>query len=711
MLPENKIGVFVYHKEKQAQEAINAGELKKIAQSFPQVQVVEDLYQDRRETSVSCLSKAFSEKGLFHAIIAGCHSSNNRNIFQQEWGETGLNQDQVTWINVLPEYSGVREEPEVLQERANLLLKQAIRHREIVESHPLEAIETVPRILVIGGDLTALLTAEEALNWGYEVLVLNMGSKTAQGGYHAGSKPGKDPDRWEHLSRQPGVRMVPNGRLVSLKGKAGSFEAIFQDGEDLEIRMPVGAIIVALPAQEDPIFSPYGLEPGRKILSLSQFESMLTSPAYREKLFPENHPTEVAFLVGLSSESSPGVVRRALTNARTIQELSDNQVYFLSGNMKVAGKGLERVYTLAREEGILFFRFDQGNPLFQETKQGMEISFQDEILGRPLTLQPDFIVVDEKLRPHPDLKEIAAVLGVPLDAAGFMTSDQVYALPVGTSRRGIYVVGGSRRPVTDDEDSLFEVQEALLSAVELIGKGSRDVEAPQVEIDRKKCTICLTCVRSCPHQALSFLYRRPQISALACRVCGVCAAECPMDAIQIKDYRDRTITAEVSTFFTQREYDTMAPQVVVFCCRNSADKTLQQALLYQEPLPVGFEFIQVPCAGKIDPDYILHALQEGADGVLIMACPIEGCQSFEGNKSALERFHFLKEVLKETGLEPDRLQFQTIAPGMGAQFLKICYQIEDHLRKLGVSPVRRGQGIRRIYEKFTFPVDSKTFII
>ncbi len=711
MLPENEIGVFVCHKEKQAQEVINTEELKKIAQSFPQVRVVEDLYQDQWETSASRLSREISEKGLSHLIIASCHSSNYQNTFHQELGKMGLSQDQVTLINVLPDYLGVQVEPEVVQERSALLLKQAIRHQQIAESHLLESLETVPRILVIGGDLTALLAAREALNLGYEVCILVSAKETALGGYHSGSNSERDPDQWKTISQQSGIRLIPNGRLISVSGKAGNFEAVIRDGEDQKSRLPVGSIIVALPAREDPLFGPYGLEPGRKILSLSQLEVMLASPAYKEKVLPESQLTEVVFLLGLSSESTPGVTLRALRNARTIQDLPDNQVYFFSGNMKVAEQGIERVYTQAREEGIIFFRFDQGHPRFQESTQGLEITFQDEILGRSLTLQPHLLVVDEGLKPHADLKALVEVLGVSLDAAGFMSPDQVYTLPVRTPRKGIFVVGGSRRPVSDNEDSLSEVQEALLLAAELIGQGIREVEAPRVEIDRKKCTICLTCVRSCPHQALSFLYRRPQISALACQVCGICAAECPMDAIQIKNFRDQTINAEVSTFFTERKYDTMAPQVVAFCCRNSAEKTVQQALLYKEPIPVGFEFVQVPCAGKIDPDYILHALQEGADGVLILACHIEGCQSFEGNKMALERVQFLKEAITETGLEADRIQFQCIAPGMVSQFLQICYQMEDRFRKLGISPVRRGLGIQRIYDKFTFPVDSKTFVV
>ena len=185
--------------------------------------------------------------------------------------------------------------------------------------------------------------------------------------------------------------------------------------------------------------------------------------------------------------------------------------------------------------------------------------------------------------------------------------------------------------------------------------------ASRVEVDRKKCTICLTCVRSCPHQALHFVYRRPQVSTLACQVCGVCAAECPMDAIQIKDFRDATLLKEISGNFSDRKYDSIVPQVVAFCCQNSAEKSLQQALLFREPFPVGFDFFKVPCAGKIDPDHVLQAFRAGADGVVLLACPIEGCKSFEGNKKAWERVQYLREVLSELGLEPERLQFETPA--------------------------------------------------
>ena len=512
------------------------------------------------------------------------------------------------------------------------------------------------------------------------------------------------------LTAQKGFRLVTEAKLLSLEGQAGRFTVRYLDGEDRVLEEAVGAVLIALAPEVQANFEAFGLKPSRRVLSLGQLETLLTSPEYREKLIPQGAPTEIVFLSGLTAESGPPVLARALGDARKIQGLGNTQVYFLSGNLKVAAEGLEREYTRAREEGVIFFRFTGQLPVVKATDADLQVEFFDEIIDRSLVLNPQVIVVDEDLLPHPWLKELSPVLETPLDPKGFMAPDQVYALPVRAPRPGIYVVGGSRRPFPSPEEIGAEVEEAVLSAAELIGRGGQEVES-RVRVDRKKCTICLTCVRSCPHQAMHFVLRRPQAHPLACQVCGVCAAECPMDAIQIKDFQDAVVLREISGNFTDRKFDTVVPQVVAFCCQNSADKTLQQALLFREPLPIGFEFIKVPCAGKIDPDHVLHAFQEGADGVLVLACPIEGCKSFEGNKKALERVEYLREVLSELGLEPERLQFETVGPGMLAQLLKTCQAVEERIRKLGISPVRRAKGIQRIYDQFTFPVDSKTFQI
>jgi heterodisulfide reductase subunit A-like polyferredoxin/coenzyme F420-reducing hydrogenase delta subunit len=711
LAPEPKIGVFLYHKEKRRPDAPGGEDLKMLAGSFPGVEVVEDLFEDHWEASAGRLEQEIRTHDLSRLVFVSDRGSNRSGVFQKEATRLGLNPDQVLMVNVRPVFRGTEAEPELVRERSVLLLKQAILRLQSPDISTLEQVETIPRLLILGSGPTGRLAARETVRLGYEALVLEEGKESSRDGYYdqVSGLEGED-GRLSEMTAPPGVRLVSEAKLISLEGQAGRFTVQYLDGEDRVQEEAVGAVLVALAPEVKANFEDFDLKPSRRVLSLDQLEALLRSPEYREKLIPQGEQTEIVFFSGLAAESGPPVLARALGNARKIQGLENTQVYFLSGNLKVAAEGLERESTQAREEGVIFFRFTGQLPVVKATDSDLQVAFFDEIIDRSLILNPQVIVVDEDLLPHPWLKELSPILETPLDLKGFMVPDQVYALPVRAPRPGIYVVGGSRRPFPGPEEIRAEVEEAVLSAAELIGRGIREVES-RVRVDRKKCTICLTCVRSCPHQAMHFVLRRPQAHPLACQVCGVCAAECPMDAIQIQDFQDSVVIQEISGNFTDRKFDTIVPQVVAFCCQNSAHKTLEQALLFREPLPIGFEFIKVPCAGKIDPDHVLHAFQEGADGVVVLACPIEGCKSFEGNKKARERVAYLREVLSELGLEPERIQFETVGPGMLAQLLKTCQTVDERIRKLGISPVRRAKGIQRIYDQFTFPVDSKTFVI
>lgn len=61
-------------------------------------------------------------------------------------------------------------------------------------------------------------------------------------------------------------------------------------------------------------------------------------------------------------------------------------------------------------------------------------------------------------------------------------------------------------------------------------------------------------------------------------------------------------------------------------------------------IPESFVAIKVPCAGKIDVDYVLEALVKGADGVIIGACHIDNCKSEKGNIFASYRVEHLKKT-------------------------------------------------------------------
>ena len=131
-----------------------------------------------------------------------------------------------------------------------------------------------------------------------------------------------------------------------------------------------------------------------------------------------------------------------------------------------------------------------------------------------------------------------------------------------------------------------------------------------------------------------------------------------------------------------------ALKIVAFCCQNSALEAGVMAGTFNMPLPAGLKMIQVPCAGKVDIEYIMNAFTEGADGVLVLACHFGNCKSEEGNTFASWRVEDARQRLVAAGLEKERLCFATLASNMGSDFSSIAMDLSASLMKLGPSPAK-----------------------
>jgi coenzyme F420-reducing hydrogenase delta subunit len=105
-------------------------------------------------------------------------------------------------------------------------------------------------------------------------------------------------------------------------------------------------------------------------------------------------------------------------------------------------------------------------------------------------------------------------------------------------------------------------------------------------------------------------------------------------------------------------------KVVIFGCQRSAGVAWEKVQRSRFNVQGQVEFISLPCAGKLDPDYVLKALAMGADGVLILACPEENCKSIHGNTYAHGRFEEIQEYAEETGFDPGRIRFEYLSSNM-----------------------------------------------
>ena len=89
------------------------------------------------------------------------------------------------------------------------------------------------------------------------------------------------------------------------------------------------------------------------------------------------------------------------------------------------------------------------------------------------------------------------------------------------------------------------------------------------------------------------------------------------------------------------------------------------------------------CSGRVDPQFILDAFAKGADGVLIGGCHPGDCHYQEGNYKALRRFMLLKRLVKQMGIEEDRLRLEWISAAEGERVKTVVNDMVEKLRALG----------------------------
>ena len=99
----------------------------------------------------------------------------------------------------------------------------------------------------------------------------------------------------------------------------------------------------------------------------------------------------------------------------------------------------------------------------------------------------------------------------------------------------------------------------------------------------------------------------------------------------------------------------VSPDVLVFVCANCTPvaKTLPRQWRHQD-LTVRLK--EFPCSGKVDAQYMMHALERGVRGICLVTCPGGECRLAEGNLRASVRVQTVKRLMTEIGLEPDRLE-------------------------------------------------------
>ena len=91
--------------------------------------------------------------------------------------------------------------------------------------------------------------------------------------------------------------------------------------------------------------------------------------------------------------------------------------------------------------------------------------------------------------------------------------------------------------------------------------------------------------------------------------------------------------------------DPFKPKVVAFLCNWCSYTASDLAGTARIKYSPHARIIRVMCSGRVDPQFVLSAFREGADGVLVLACHPGDCHYKEGNYRALQRSAILSLLL------------------------------------------------------------------
>ena len=133
------------------------------------------------------------------------------------------------------------------------------------------------------------------------------------------------------------------------------------------------------------------------------------------------------------------------------------------------------------------------------------------------------------------------------------------------------------------------------------------------------------------------------------------------------------------------------PEIIALCCHYCAFAAADLAGSMRLSYPPNVKIVKLPCSGRTDVIHIFKAFEAGADGVFVAGCLEGQCHFLEGNARALERTEYVKKLLEQVGMEPERVEMYNLSAAMGQRFAEIATEMTERVRRLGPSPIKAGK--------------------
>lgn len=129
-------------------------------------------------------------------------------------------------------------------------------------------------------------------------------------------------------------------------------------------------------------------------------------------------------------------------------------------------------------------------------------------------------------------------------------------------------------------------------------------------------------------------------------------------------------------------------KILAFLCWKWGYGAGDMAGTIRAQYPATFRPVRINCTGRVTPSLIMRAIGKGADGVVLGAWYRGECDYETGNLVAERNVQYVKEILKTTGISPERVQIFNCSAAEGQKFQNEAIRISEEIADLGSNLIK-----------------------
>ncbi len=552
---EPRVGVIVCHCGTNIAGTVDVAKVAEIAAREPGVAHAETILYACAPDGQQKIRDLIRDKNLNRVVVASCTPRTHAPLFQDTIREVGLNRflfeladirEQCSWCHM--------QEKELATAKAVEIVNMNIAKTRRLDAVHSSSVGVDHSALVIGGGIAGMTAALSIASQGYGVQLVERADRL--GGLLGQVRRTVDGDDVQayltaviaEVMAHPAINVHLGVGVEKIDGFVGNFITTLSDGSHINH----GAMLVASGGEE---YQPveYGAGQSERIITQRGLENLLAEKG------PGSGRTYVMIQCVGSREEPHNYCSRiccqdALKNSIAIKEKDPTaRVVVIYRDLRAYGLK-EEYYRRARDLGVLFLLYTPDDkPEVEVLPDKVRVALSGKVLGHPLVIDADSLVLSAGLRPRADADELAKKFKLTCNSDGFFLEAHVKLRPVDFPSEGFFLAGLAHAP-KNLEETISQSLAAAGRVGALLSNDTLTVSGVISKHNRQICMSCLACVKNCPFGA-PFIDTDGRVShnEVKCTGCGICAGVCPAKAYQVNYFRDDQLLAMIDSVTTQAE--------------------------------------------------------------------------------------------------------------------------------------------------------------